>query len=197
MSSFAWSAYAAPLIAGLWVPAALAGTSGSPFPRRLRSAAAGLAVLAGVLVLLSPSRGLPAAAVAASVGILAGGLHLALEALRVPPAAAQAAASLAGPVLVGSLFALGPVLPELAQGPDAGALISVRIGRLLALNPYAATAYSVLDTDLLTLAYFYSNHLAGYPYAPPRWTDTCLLLAVPGLLLGGGARLLRRGKGTA
>jgi hypothetical protein len=173
VNAFRWASYLAPWVAGIAVPAALA-------LGRLRAALVVLGVLLAVLLAASfaesPRLFLPVAAVAASVGVLAGGVHLATRSLPV--------AALIAPLLHAGLFVLGPVLPNIAHGPGSGPVLSWRIGLLLASNPYGVLAYSVFETDLLTLRVFYSNHLAGYPYAPPSWPPFVLAAGLAGFALG-------------
>ena len=196
MTTFRFLAYLTPLLVGLGVPAALAFAQGKPAGRRVLAA---VAVLGSVLLLLllasfgeSPRLLLPLVPLLASLGLLVAGLFLLCESLRAPREAGLVAAGLLTALLMGSVFAFGPIIKAGADAGASAAAIHGRISLVLAVNPFFVTAYSIFDVDLLVRPVFYRMGLADFQHATPHWAPTSAGYALVGAALAGLSFAARR-----
>ncbi len=196
MNAFRLAAYAAPLLSGFGVAAALALSRGRP--ARGRAAWAG-GVHGGILallfllsfaesVLLFPKVALLLTAFAALVAAA----FLAVESLGARRELCQLAASLLVVALMGSVFVVEPVLENAVRARLPGPQIGTRLSLLLSVNPFMTLGLSVFGHDLLHVPAFYRLDLAAYQHAPPRWGATSFGYAVAAGILGAAAALRRR-----
>ena len=196
MSFFRTLAYLSPLIIGFGLPAALALTTGKP-PKH-RAIAAGAVVGAVLLLLLLASFAesallwFPLALLLLSLAILVAGIHLLCESARAPREVSQIVAGLVVCFLMATLFCFGPIIRNSADAGASGPAIYARITLAMDVNPFSVMAYSIFETDLLLVPYFYRTDLAGFQHGRPTWGATSAGYALTGAALAAVGLGLRR-----
>jgi hypothetical protein len=185
MTFFRVLAYLSPLLAGFGVAAALALTDSAPIRRRVLVAGS---VLGGLLILLILASFMesvrlwgPLAILLVALSILVAGLYLLSRALGASREGAQILSSLAVVLLMGSVFAFGPLIRAAADGGTSGETLYRSITLVLDVNPFFVIGYSIFDSDLLVLPVFYRMGLAGFQHGMPNWPATAGGYGIAGL----------------
>jgi hypothetical protein len=188
MVVFRTLAYLSPLIVGFGVPAALALTAGKPPKRRAIAAGAVLGVVVVLLLLASFAESaalwFPLALLLVSFALLVAGIYLLCESARAPREVSQIVACLVVCLLMATITIFGPIIRDSADAGASGRAIYDRITFAMDVNPFFVMAYSIFDTDLLLLPYFYRTDLAGFQRGRPSWGATSAGYSIAGAVLG-------------
>jgi hypothetical protein len=187
MTFFRTLAYLSPLLAGFGVAAALALTDSVPIRRRALVAGSVLGLLLFLLFAASFMESArlwgPLAILLVALTILVAGIYFFSRALGASREGAQILASLAVVLLMGSLFAFGPLIRAAADAGASGETLHRCITLVLDVNPFFVIGYSIFDSDLLVLPAFYRMGLTGFQHGVPNWPATAAGYGIVGLAL--------------